>query len=128
MAARRRNKPAPAHRSEGPATVAVMALSQGAATWRRLDERLERHAQFRRNVLTMEQRAGEQFVMYGGWNDGILAEHYLFGEYYTMRWICSEWVGGGWGAERQEYSMERSCAAPCGSAARYGFFARTPRC
>jgi hypothetical protein len=61
---------------------------------------------YRDTVLEMDRIASPDYVTVGGWSDGILFEHYVFGTSYTGRWINTEWLLGIWGESEQSEAVE----------------------
>jgi hypothetical protein len=58
-----------------------------------------RLAEFRDTSLAISQVAEPGYRVVADWNEGVLFEHYVFGDCYTGTWFSRSWLEERWGAQ-----------------------------
>jgi hypothetical protein len=81
-------------------TTGLFALRRIEATNRTLIE-------YRNTVVALNRTAHPDYLVVGGWSQGILFEHYIFQRSYTGVWINTEWLSGEWGERMQKESSAK---------------------
>lgn len=69
----------------------------GFFTIRRMAETTRSLNEYRTTVLAIDRSAHPDYLVLGGWSQGILFEHYVLQRSYTGVWINTEWLAGDWG-------------------------------